>query len=103
MLEQVVRFGYRDGLADRERGVSITYVAGVVTGVRDGRKIMGRLRKLERAELVTLERIGDTTFARPTQRGIEVDEILERITADRGGEFAPRLHSGITSRESVAL
>ena len=103
VLEEVVRFGYRDGLADRARGVSITYVARRLTGVGDGRKIMGQLRKLVTAQLITMERIGDTTFARPTERGIEVDDTLARITAARGGEFRPWSNTDLTITEKLAL
>lgn len=103
ILEHVVRAGWKDGLADRNHGVSATYVARLITGVADARKIMQRARKLADAGLITIKRQGDTTFLRPTERGIEVDEILERITAARGGEFAPRYTSGISPRESLAL
>lgn len=103
ILEAVVRYGYRDGLASRDVGVSIRYVARQVAGVSDGRKIMPKLRRLADAGLVTIRRSGDTTFARPTERGVAVDDILAQITVARGGEFAPRVGSGITSKEMLAL
>lgn len=103
ILEKVVWYGHRDGLADRTRGVSLTSVARVLTGVGDGRKVIYKAKKLQDAGLVEIKREFNTTFCRPTARGIEVDAILEAITAARGGEFAPRLHSGITASESMAL
>lgn len=103
LLEAIVKYGYTDGLADRVRGISLSYVARVLTGAFDGRKVIHRAKKLQSAGLIEIERRGDTTFAKPTQRGIEVDGILERITAARGGEFAPRAHAGITAAERVAL
>lgn len=103
LLEAIVRYGWTDGMADRARGVSLSYVARVLTGHFDARKVVARARKLENAGLVVVERRGDTTFAKPTGRGLEVDETLARITAARGGSFVPRSDTDLTVTEKVAL
>lgn len=90
----------RDGLYDRQRGTWLPDVARRLTGSSDGRRVSHAFRRLERAGLA--ERT-DPGYAKPTERGLEVDGILERITAARGGRFQGRYAAGITHTESHAL
>lgn len=83
-----------------EEGGWLPGVALALTGVLDARKVTPAIRKLERAELVERTKRG---HARPTPRGMEVDGILDRITAERGGSFQPRREAGITTPENSAL
>jgi hypothetical protein len=103
VLEKVVYHTHTDGLGDAIQGISMSYVAKVLTGEFDGRKISAKARKLQAAGLVTIERQGDTTFLKPTERGLEVDATLERITAARGGEFLPWKDTDMTISEKTAL
>lgn len=65
----------------------------------DGRAVAAVLRRLEDAGLVRA--VG--RFWHPTGRGREVDAILDRITAARGGAFQGRYAAGITTTETLAL
>ena len=103
LLEAIVRYGWTDGLADRARGASLAMCARVLTGTSDARKVVHRARKLQNAGLVVVERRGGETYAKPTGRGLEVDATLARITAARGGTFAPRSDTDITITEKLAL
>lgn len=103
LLEVIVRYGWTDGLADRTRGASLAMCARVLTGHSDARKVVHRARKLANAGLVVVERRGRETFAKPTDRGLEVDATLAQITAKRGGTFVPRKDTDLTISEKVAL
>ena len=81
------------------RSCSLAQVSHDLVNIYDGRKVRHKAEKLERAGLIELSH----GIAKPTERGEEVDAILARITAARGGDFAPRLQSGITGSESTAL
>lgn len=69
------------------------------TGCVDGRTVAPVIGRLHAAGLV--ERSGRFWYA--TKRGRAVDAILIRISADRGGRFAPSLQAGVSSTEAFAL
>jgi hypothetical protein len=81
------------------KALSTSQVAYRLTDVYDGRKVRRRCEKLADAGLVELT----NGMVLATARGKEVDAILARIVAARGGTFAPWLTSGITSSETLAL
>lgn len=70
-------------------------------GLRDGRSVAQTLRQLERAKLAHEGHVHARWW--PTKRGAEVDALLDRITAARGGRFAGRAAVGISFTESFAL
>lgn len=63
--------------------------------------VTAKLLKLESCGLVE-RRLGHPAWA-ATDRGREVNTILDRITVARGGTFTPRVTAGIASTESYAL
>jgi DNA-binding transcriptional ArsR family regulator len=83
-----------------EGGLTASEIAGKI-GLRDGRSVSHTLRRLESAKLAHEGRAHARWW--PTKRGEEVDAILDRITAERGGKFAPKFAAGITHTEALAL
>ena len=80
-------------------------IARRIEWASDGRSVRPTLRRLEMAELIEQHHGSGCVDAgwRPTPRGREVDAILRRITAARGGSFVPRNDAGISFGEAHAL
>lgn len=87
-------------LCESDYPQSTQNIARQISWATDGRSVRPGLSRLEHAELVRREK---KIYWRPTERGREVNEILDRITVARGGTFAGRRESGIDYSESHAL
>lgn len=79
-------------------------------GLLDGRAVTPQLNRLVGAGLARRPREPHTRWGTetkyryvPTDRGREVDAVLDRIVAARGGTFQPQRQAGIKPLESVAL
>lgn len=95
----VLRVLCQHGLMTAREVVRVAGVDG------DGRKVARVLIRLERAGLISwsMRTHEDRSRYRVTARGCEVDGILDRIVAARGGSFEPWSKNGITSSEAYAL
>lgn len=93
-------------LVKRADGAQDPKTIAKAIGKPDGRSISDLLRHLERVGLVYRtgeKRTRSAALWYPTARGREVDAILDRITAARGGEFIPTAQAGIAWSEIYAL
>lgn len=91
-------------LVASDEPLTVTRVAAFAVGVADGRRVSQPLDRLARAGLVEGKKRGkEPTLWTPTARGREVDQILDRITVDRGGTFMGTAQAGISFSESFAL
>lgn len=68
-----------------------SWIAITVNPEWDGRKITRSMTKLVGAGLVELGKWKGKRVYRPTDRGREIDALLDKYSHDRGGKFRPRL------------
>lgn len=111
VLERLVELTSRPATPGLEPAVGPARLAREL-GTRDGRATAGHLQRLMKAGLAERGKAtrrlkeyrgAQSTVYSPTKRGREVDALLAKGTAARGGTFTPFRDLGISTTEWLAL